>query len=212
MACEALTHSYLFQSPEPPTIYNTKPTKPTFLTEMNRLRAPATAVAEPVKAVFAYNPLHDLESVWWVLVYVLFYNHCNPDGPREYLKERRQTLNKLFNGELDNNQRLPFFKDPNFTNCVCKDLEFLVQPIKSFSQTLQAAYTEAEEAYPTILPIPEKTVHNMCVEIFHRGVVDSAVGKTLVNFKRRKQDVYKTADQKRLSEPESRLVSSKRAR
>ncbi|KAJ3860132.1 hypothetical protein EV359DRAFT_49721 [Lentinula novae-zelandiae] len=33
----------------------------------------SVAVVKPT-LLFVYNPLYDLESVWWIIVYVLFFN------------------------------------------------------------------------------------------------------------------------------------------
>ncbi|KAJ3737503.1 hypothetical protein DFJ43DRAFT_969352, partial [Lentinula guzmanii] len=57
-----------------------------------------TRVAVPI-IPFAHNPLHDLESVWWIIVYVLFLNDDDSKNSNDPMR-RQTTMHKLFHGRL----------------------------------------------------------------------------------------------------------------
>lgn len=56
---------------------------------------------EPAEKVpFRYNPLHDLESLWWIAVYFVFKQGIDIDTPDPEVKqERERIVNPLFNEE-----------------------------------------------------------------------------------------------------------------
>ncbi|KAJ3733088.1 hypothetical protein DFJ43DRAFT_1117896, partial [Lentinula guzmanii] len=95
MASEAISDAYLFFpiTPQPP-------------------RAPL-----PTPPPFNHNALHDIESVWWVLVYTILFNE-DPAGPSPNTSARQHLMNELFDGQLNNNSRLPFLRDPQFGTCL----------------------------------------------------------------------------------------------
>ena len=64
-------------------------------------------VGEP-KGIY-YNYIHDLESVWWIVVWALF-NFEKKDARTDSYTTRQRKLNKdkLFSGTVDNNYRFKF--------------------------------------------------------------------------------------------------------
>ncbi|KAF9069420.1 hypothetical protein BDP27DRAFT_1265073, partial [Rhodocollybia butyracea] len=126
MAAEALAHAYLFTEG-------------------------STTKGTP----FAYNPLHDLESVWWLIVYMLFFND-DVASPSLQPQERQTSMNRLFHGRLHDNQRFAFLKTPELLRAAKAHLSPTFGPaftiIESLSKTLTAAYEASEKTFPEIDP------------------------------------------------------------
>ncbi|KAJ3963608.1 hypothetical protein EV361DRAFT_986144 [Lentinula raphanica] len=68
MAAETMSLDYIYTFPE-----GVPEKREVSFTPQRRAVTPAPVISEPELA-FSYNPLHDLESIWWILVYVLFNN------------------------------------------------------------------------------------------------------------------------------------------
>ncbi|KAJ3734977.1 hypothetical protein DFJ43DRAFT_1151620 [Lentinula guzmanii] len=64
-------------------------------------------------APFAYNPLHDLESCWWLLVYILFHNEdaSNVLSDPNCISQRRNLINSLFTRRPDTTWRSKFMRN-----------------------------------------------------------------------------------------------------
>ncbi|KAF5386289.1 hypothetical protein D9757_008620 [Collybiopsis confluens] len=107
----------------------------------------------PKLANFTHNPLHDLESVWWLLVYILFHRDdkaqvaSNPEvrnykahalfktGPRAII--RKQFMKNPANIDLENTG-------------LASSLEPVVQVIRGLALALLVGYEKAEEKYTRI--------------------------------------------------------------
>ncbi|KAI6016852.1 hypothetical protein PISMIDRAFT_643355 [Pisolithus microcarpus 441] len=74
MACEVEAQEYLFQR------------------EMDKLFT-------LVKCLFKFNPLHDMESLWWIATWTLYYHVDQEGGWRS--SEQIMQFHKLFPGRLE---------------------------------------------------------------------------------------------------------------
>jgi hypothetical protein len=82
-----------------------------------------------IKVPFSHNHLHDLESLWWVAVWVVFYNYFlerTPSGARSFtLKDAEGQLNLariLFPPAFDSAARQNSFQSPDFFQDTCDRL------------------------------------------------------------------------------------------
>jgi hypothetical protein len=111
---------------------------------------------EPKKP-FSYNHLHDLESLWWIAVWVVFYNHfsegtTSPDRPSLTLQDASRQFNlaeTLFPLALESTTREHVFqKDKDFLKkceglprnrkAICLLLDFLRQLLISNYKIVEA--------------------------------------------------------------------------
>ncbi|KAJ3990862.1 hypothetical protein F5050DRAFT_1531532, partial [Lentinula boryana] len=58
---------------------------------------------------FHHNPLHDLESVWWIIIYILFFND-DEESLSPAPEARQHQMERLFDGQLENMARFTFLK------------------------------------------------------------------------------------------------------
>ncbi len=92
MAREVARHKYLFHPKFPKSEYK----KP--------------------KPVFTFNDLHDIESIWWIAVYVLLFNDdqnsINQDcANHQLMLARDHTRRQIFNRQMLNPYRSDFFQE-----------------------------------------------------------------------------------------------------
>ena len=74
---------------------------------------------------FFHNHLHDLESLWWVAVWVVFYNNFSEPDPSFTLPDaeyRLDIVRKLFPPTLDNTTRQNGFRLPTLFRKICDGL------------------------------------------------------------------------------------------
>ncbi|KAJ3771873.1 hypothetical protein FB446DRAFT_845958 [Lentinula raphanica] len=113
---------------------------------------------------FSYNPLHDLESIWWIIVYVLFFNDDKSSHSR--LPGRRQKqMDMLFHGRLDVTARQPFLQEVSqgYTTHVQEWISPSFIPalklLVLLSSTLFSAYTSSEKTYPAKIDDHHFNIH-----------------------------------------------------
>ncbi|KAI5984951.1 hypothetical protein EDD15DRAFT_1687712 [Pisolithus albus] len=99
MACEVKAQGYLFQPRGGKRRREDKPLRKVF------------------KCPFKFNPLHDMESLWWIATWTLFY-HVDQEGGRPSSEQITQ-FHELFPGWLDSASR---------TNAFLTALEYEVLP------------------------------------------------------------------------------------
>ncbi|KIK61031.1 hypothetical protein GYMLUDRAFT_260994 [Collybiopsis luxurians FD-317 M1] len=181
MACEAIMNTYGFY----PYSYTPDPNTP--------------------RPAFLYNPLHDLEFIWWILVWILFFNDGDTRSPNSKGDSRspnpdlRQAqMNRLFNGKLENNARMPFFRLPDLQGFLSDSFQFLLPTVMQFAQLLTKAYCEVEMSFPTLtFDIKTyKTVHSDCVTAL-KLVLQHASSVQLTSVKKRAQEASPVAGRKR---------------
>lgn len=112
-------------------------------------------VRRPDAPIFRYNPLHDLESLWWVAVYFLVTRDVTSIGgepPAERsvsdINAQRQWAEDIF--WIGGNRRLPILRTGYFfldkvIPCLHPSLIQLAWEIEAARQYLVGAYDSAEE-------------------------------------------------------------------
>jgi hypothetical protein len=191
MACEAIALRYLFYQHEvPPT---TKRPKSRVLRRLNIQNKPASPDDPDTDgAVFAYNALHDLESVWWILIWVLFFNE-DKAHPSPNRNDRQAGMDLFFNGEMQITTRFPLFKDYRQLQEVAQYMSPTFAPaftiLSNLSRNLNRAYQLAETNYPDIEPLAYENIHVLCVEALQsKGLLADLSKITLVPVKTLPQD------------------------
>ncbi|KAJ3986629.1 hypothetical protein F5890DRAFT_1502618, partial [Lentinula detonsa] len=156
MAAETLVHGYLF------TPGNRKLKHKQIDFDLVKKRVSKTRVAVPI-IPFARNPLHDLESVWWIIVYVLFFNDDDSKNSNDPM--RRQTpMHELFHGRLDVSERGVFLRDfnrlPDAQSYLSPSFGPAMEIFTELADVLTTAYTHSEKKYPAGIDDQYFMVHN----------------------------------------------------
>ncbi|KAI6026735.1 hypothetical protein BKA83DRAFT_4247255 [Pisolithus microcarpus] len=108
------------------------------------------------KCPFRFNPLHDMESLWWIAMWVVYYHAVQAGEP---LSEQVGYLHKLFPGQLGER-----------TNALLAVLEFKALPtsfvhagyaVEYMRREILAAYTESEKKMPPAYANPLKQLHSV---------------------------------------------------
>ncbi|KAF9069414.1 hypothetical protein BDP27DRAFT_726280 [Rhodocollybia butyracea] len=155
MAAEALSHGYLFNSAKLQAS-NLQAHSPfdfdaTIKTRSNIIHRLDSASKDA--PTFAYNPLHDLESVWWLIVYVLFFND-DVNSPSSKPEDRQNNMSRLFHGRMNDIQRFSFLKTNNQLRAAKSYLSSTFGPaltiLEDLSSILTTAYEASEQNYPEI--------------------------------------------------------------
>ena len=106
---------------------------------------------------FFPNHLHDLESLWWVAVWVVFFNYfsvekTSPSVTSQDTMQQLQLAQTLFPLTLENFTRRDGFKDPQAFEDTCAGLpsnkKFATAHLDFLRQLLIEHYTAIEEEYP----------------------------------------------------------------
>ncbi|KAJ3763345.1 hypothetical protein EV360DRAFT_33772, partial [Lentinula raphanica] len=113
---------------------------------------------------FHHNPLHDLESIWWVIVYIVFFNDDAEElSPKP--KTRQDVMDQLFNGRLEYLHRLSFFNESDrlrearqylSSNFGCHTVDIL----EEYRTVLQNAYRKSERNYPPTIDDTSFFIHS----------------------------------------------------
>ncbi|KIK69236.1 hypothetical protein GYMLUDRAFT_35305 [Collybiopsis luxurians FD-317 M1] len=143
MAIEASARSYLFR----PSSF-----KPRDLFKPSSFKR-CTARAKVEDPPFSHNFIHDLESVWWVLVSVLIFNDGSKDGKLVESPEkmsRYALMAQLFSKSGSTTARQAILLTPKFEHTVSPLFQPLVMAVVNMAGLLHAAYQRAEENYPSI--------------------------------------------------------------
>ncbi|KAJ3970465.1 hypothetical protein EV361DRAFT_848544 [Lentinula raphanica] len=103
---------------------------------------------------FSYNPLHDLESIWWILVYVILFNDVDDERLRSPKPDSRQTMmNGLFHGQIDESGRQKFLRIMtrgriDTVQCLSSSFDPVLKLLVPLASRLVAAYTSSEKTHP----------------------------------------------------------------
>ncbi|KAJ3774291.1 hypothetical protein FB446DRAFT_729523 [Lentinula raphanica] len=129
-------------------------------------------VDDPKSALaFSYNPLHDLESIWWILVYVLFFNDAEFSRSRN-AESRQEKMEKLFHGRLDVTDRQPFLRNVNdgaiadLQECLSPSFHPALNLLVKLASTLVGAYENAEKTHPRKIDELCFGIHGTFMELF----------------------------------------------
>ena len=85
MSIEVAVQSFLFKPP---------PSSNATAVDQWRMAKKIGEAWGPTEVLFFHNHLHDLESLWWVAVWVVFYNHFSPSGDQFTLRDAEDQLKK----------------------------------------------------------------------------------------------------------------------
>ncbi|KAJ3837512.1 hypothetical protein F5878DRAFT_622228 [Lentinula raphanica] len=163
MAAETMRNVYLYLPDN-----NKKAPPKSLLDPLNPAEEEEDAAPIPVaesEYPFSYNPLHDLESIWWIIVYVLFFND---DESFHSLEPdiRQEQMEKLFHGQLDITDRQPFLKELSigYIKVLKKWLSPTLYPaldlLVPLASDLITAYTNSEETHPNEIGEHHFNIHN----------------------------------------------------
>ena len=109
MSIEAIKHDYDFLPVDEP--YDDEPSLDSDDEPSNEIDAKLAAPKPLTRAPFRYNPLHDLESLWWVLVYLLLNRSTDIQGDTaERFRRQFRFYNTAFTGKFPSRQDM--FKMP----------------------------------------------------------------------------------------------------
>ncbi|KAI6027186.1 hypothetical protein EDC04DRAFT_2718178 [Pisolithus marmoratus] len=93
---------------------------------------------------FRFNPLHDMESIWWIPTWVLYY-HVDQDGS-QVSTGQSTWFNKLFPGRL--NSRFPPFSTRMVFRVLPTSFHRAAHEFETMHQKLIVAYTNSEKEIP----------------------------------------------------------------
>ncbi|KAJ3998641.1 hypothetical protein F5050DRAFT_1743799 [Lentinula boryana] len=185
MAMETLSNGYLFTSSKR-NLDDDLQTEIDFDLVKLKNDGKIRAAVGPI-VPFAYNPLHDLESVWWIIVYILFFNEDAINGSNDPTY-RQIKMQELFHGRIDVTDRELFFRDFNRLQDAQDYLSPSFRPalevLTELAEILNTAYTNSEKTYPTEIDNRYFKVHNNFLKPLLSGeYVDSLANIRLVRVK-----------------------------
>lgn len=138
-----------------------------FSSRLNDSPLAATAAGDsPVGKVFYHNPLHDIESLWWICVGKLFRHQVITtiieEGEikevelvkKEDFRRQWQVASQIFPSAESNRKRVHFLKyDSVFRDCMSTlspQLAGISDLLRQIREQLISCYTLAEASYPHI--------------------------------------------------------------
>ncbi|KAJ3825720.1 hypothetical protein F5880DRAFT_1550310 [Lentinula raphanica] len=149
MAGETMSNDYLYV----PTAEAPPDQDMVSFTPQQEAVTPAPVVSEP-DLPFSYNPLHDLESIWWILVYVIVFKDVEDERLRSPKPDSRQTMmNELFHGQIDESGRQKFLRTMtrgriDTVQCLSSSFDPVLKLLVPLASRLVAAYTSSEKTHP----------------------------------------------------------------
>ena len=122
---------------------------------------------------FFHNHLHDLESLWWVAVWMVFHNHISEAEPSFTLpdvKHRLDQARKLFPPAFNYDTRLLGFQTQAFLKACAglpDDKTAIYKSLDHLRQVLIDDYESIEARYPFIdLNASQVDIYGMFTKIF----------------------------------------------
>ncbi|KAI5993501.1 hypothetical protein EDD15DRAFT_897434 [Pisolithus albus] len=140
MACEVEAQNYLFQP------------------RGGKRRREGEPCGEDSNLPFRFNPLHDMESLWWIATWTLYY-HVDQKGGRPSSEQITQ-FHKLFPGRLDSASRTNAFLVPLKCKVLPASFHRAGYEVEFMHQEIMAAYTESEKSMPTTYTNPLEKLHS----------------------------------------------------
>ena len=163
-----------------------------------------------------HNYIHDLESLWWILVWTTFVYEKMPDPTyemsAEWAEAQRTSYDILFPGNTCITDRLSFLNDDSTFNSRVKVVSpFLMgyaDIIGYFRELLLAEYEEMEKGVPATIyfsgldTIHEDFLEKLSEREIEKGIVVSIWGRTL-----RKRSVEAQDDTQQPNSKKSKMMS-----
>ncbi|KAJ4472966.1 hypothetical protein J3R30DRAFT_3338776 [Lentinula aciculospora] len=184
MAAETLVNGYLFTSAKRKLMAKSQTRIDFNFTKKKSTNKPRVVVP-PVP--FAYNPLHDLESVWWIINYVIFFNDDESNSSNDPSRRQRK-MHELFHGRLDVNGREVFLRDfhrlPHAEKYLSLSFAPALEIIMDLAEILTTAYTNSEKIYPDKIDDQFFIIHNDFLDqLISEGHLDRFSAITLAPVK-----------------------------
>ena len=163
-----------------------------------------------------HNYIHDLESLWWILVWTTFVYEKMPDPTyemsAEWAEAQRNRCNILFPGDAYINDRQSFLNDDGTFKTRVKSVSpFLTgyaNIIGYFRELLLAEYEEVEKDVPATVhfsgldTIHEDFLEKLSKREIEKGIVVPIWGRTL-----RKRSVEAQSDSQQPNSKKSKMMS-----
>ncbi|KAI5993486.1 hypothetical protein EDD15DRAFT_896360 [Pisolithus albus] len=109
---------------------------------------------------FRFNPLHDMESLWWIATWTLYY-HVDQRGSRPSSEQITQFY-ELFPGLLDT--RFSTFSTPLQYNVLPASFHDAGYEVEFMHQEIMVAYTESEKSMPPAYTNPLEKLQSCFTE------------------------------------------------
>ncbi|KAJ3556688.1 hypothetical protein NM688_g1887 [Phlebia brevispora] len=183
LSVEAGLSKYRFKAPD-----NTKPPVAK-VTIQETTKMPIFQPRDPVKKEgkipnqieFHYNPLHDLESLWWVAVYLVSYKfvragHVDDDRSKDNIEKHDGEISSVF---LSLKERYAFLTDTTTFQSYGTRLHPAVRPIwitlEGLRSTIVETYRRLEVAPQSIRfqDVVQTGMHNMLYSSFYQLALES---------------------------------------
>ncbi|KAI5993484.1 hypothetical protein EDD15DRAFT_2529981 [Pisolithus albus] len=145
MACEVEAQKYLFQ----------RPTDELF---------------DLVQYSFKFNPLHDMESLWWIATWTLYF-HVDQKGGRPS-PEQIEQFYELFPGRLKSGRFMTFSASLEYT-VLPPSFHRAGREVDYMRQRIQRAYAASEEKLPPDYENPLKVLNTRFAEHLASAFADS---------------------------------------
>ncbi|KAI5115422.1 hypothetical protein M0805_004009, partial [Coniferiporia weirii] len=135
---------------------------------------------EPAAPPLSYNCLHDMESVWWAAIWMLFLHEDSSEKSERTEADRIQqaeTANELFPRQMIFDKRVLFlisrytFKER--TRCLPQSFQKIIAHPFSLRGALRTRYIQAEATLPTIDEDAFNGVHKEFVQAFGLAILGS---------------------------------------
>ncbi|KAI5993470.1 hypothetical protein EDD15DRAFT_2196488 [Pisolithus albus] len=124
-----------------------------------RLKAPGEDRDLPL---FKFNPLHDMESLWWTATWTLYY-HVDQEGSRPSLEQITQ-FHKLFPGRPDSASRLAAFSLDFKYEVLPASFQDAGYEVAFMHAAILAAYKESEMTEPPDYKNPLEKLNSVFTE------------------------------------------------
>ncbi|KAI5984940.1 hypothetical protein EDD15DRAFT_2374621 [Pisolithus albus] len=162
MACEVESQNYLFE-------------RPTDELEL-----------DPVEYSFKFNPLHDMESLWWIATWTLYF-HVDQKGGRPSSGQITQ-FQKLFPGRFQSTLRRDAFSKALKCKVLPASFHRAGFQVEYMRQRIRRAYAASEEKLPPDYENPLEHLHSLFAEHLASAFADSKnIGIFSPNAKRQRE-------------------------
>ncbi|KAI5115745.1 hypothetical protein M0805_002823 [Coniferiporia weirii] len=147
MAVEVTRRKYAFDRPKKDTSFSEVIRKRAMRKGGSLDRVNAEVPSPPN---FRFNRFHDMESLWWIPVWILFFHDNKSQSETDDFRrvERKCQARELFPGNLETSSRhFCLLREANFldaTNCLSPPFEVIIAALEGIKSNLRIAYEEAE--------------------------------------------------------------------
>ncbi|KAI6110909.1 hypothetical protein EDD16DRAFT_1522009 [Pisolithus croceorrhizus] len=115
-----------------------------------------------VQFPFRFNPLHDVESIWWIATWILYY-HVDEKG-RQLSTDQIRCFRELFPGRL--NSRTSAFLAPLADAVLPTPFQTAAHIVEDMRDQLRIAYTASETNMPPVYDDALEMLHSTFNECF----------------------------------------------